>query len=637
MCSAVPRPPIDEESYVSENNLELEARDPATTPARLLELTETHSELRRLIVRNPSCPDVARQWILAVDPGALDPEPEVADSATTPEGPGTSGDPQGADGPTAEQPPQPGAESEEGAEDGQPAEPGGDARATAPPEDAASDDDLEATRLMSPADGPAPLAGGAASPDPGTAAPEPEAASWTQESASDQEPPTAPSAPDTSAAVPAEQSPVQGEQSPDPTSSAPRPDTAGQAEQAPTSAAPTEGETWSPADAPTDRHAPAPQAAPPRSDGPAEVRPGSGVVPLPPQNGQGGQNPQGDGGQVPSSGPIPPHHEQAADPQGAGSAQYPQYGYQQPGSALPPTDPQQGSAPQQGSTAPQRSGNAPQYGAAPPYGTTPQYGTAPQQPGQPLRYGAAAPAASAAAGVPRPGSVPPSAGTGQPGQVPPASAESSPLDALEAGGGQEPPDEDKRDNRRSAFACVGCLVLLAALLVVVGLVGRSFLHSTDDSAPEASSTPSSSASEKTPEQKETPKKEKKKDKPSKKPEKDKKPAPKDATKMGAVISPTGNIICTLEGDTVGCTVNDHIFPDSLESCDGDSFAIVADKKGSGPACGEKYDSGAHETLAYDKSAKNDNLACTSKSDGMTCWNVKSGKGFFVNKQTYSTF
>src|SRR5699024_11662207 len=47
-----------------------EAGDPSTSPERLLELTEKHPQLQRLIVLNPSCPEVARQWILATNPWA---------------------------------------------------------------------------------------------------------------------------------------------------------------------------------------------------------------------------------------------------------------------------------------------------------------------------------------------------------------------------------------------------------------------------------------------------------------------------------------------------------------------------------------------------------------------------------------
>ena len=44
-----------------------EAADPGTSPERLLELTERHPQLHRLIVMNPSAPEVARQWILATN------------------------------------------------------------------------------------------------------------------------------------------------------------------------------------------------------------------------------------------------------------------------------------------------------------------------------------------------------------------------------------------------------------------------------------------------------------------------------------------------------------------------------------------------------------------------------------------
>ncbi|MCG7310137.1 hypothetical protein MHY49_11625, partial [Brachybacterium sp. ACRRE] len=45
-----------------------EAQDPSTSPERLMELTERHPQLHGLLVENPSCPEVARQWILATNP-----------------------------------------------------------------------------------------------------------------------------------------------------------------------------------------------------------------------------------------------------------------------------------------------------------------------------------------------------------------------------------------------------------------------------------------------------------------------------------------------------------------------------------------------------------------------------------------
>ena len=47
-----------------------EAQDPGTAPERLLRLVQEHPELHRALVQNPSTPEVARQWILAIDPAA---------------------------------------------------------------------------------------------------------------------------------------------------------------------------------------------------------------------------------------------------------------------------------------------------------------------------------------------------------------------------------------------------------------------------------------------------------------------------------------------------------------------------------------------------------------------------------------
>src|SRR5699024_7404825 len=78
-----------------------EAGDQPTRPERLLELTEKHPQLHRLIVLNPSCPEVARRWILATNPWAkqayeasLDDAPEGAEASGEPEGPGESEDPE---------------------------------------------------------------------------------------------------------------------------------------------------------------------------------------------------------------------------------------------------------------------------------------------------------------------------------------------------------------------------------------------------------------------------------------------------------------------------------------------------------------------------------------------------------------
>ena len=56
-----------------------------------------------------------------------------------------------------------------------------------------------------------------------------------------------------------------------------------------------------------------------------------------------------------------------------------------------------------------------------------------------------------------------------------------------------------------------------------------------------------------------------------------------------------------------------------------------------PACGETFGSDSAPALEYDTSAVSGDVACTSEFDGMTCWNTRTGQGFFVNRVTYETF
>lgn len=92
-----------------------EAGDPSTSPERLLELTEKHPQLHRLIVLNPSCPEVARRWILATNPWAQQAYEQSLESGQSPgtaagappePSPGTEDAPETAGAPT-EAPPEP--------------------------------------------------------------------------------------------------------------------------------------------------------------------------------------------------------------------------------------------------------------------------------------------------------------------------------------------------------------------------------------------------------------------------------------------------------------------------------------------------------------------------------------------------
>ncbi|MDN5820359.1 MAG: hypothetical protein L0H39_02610, partial [Brachybacterium sp.] len=99
-----------------------------------------------------------------------------------------------------------------------------------------------------------------------------------------------------------------------------------------------------------------------------------------------------------------------------------------------------------------------------------------------------------------------------------------------------------------------------------------------------------------------------------------------------------NISCLLEEDSVSCSVLEHDFSgDDLQDCDAGPFSIQVGEDDAARACGSSFLSDSAETLEYGDSATYENMACTSRFDGMTCWNTITGKGFMVNRATYETF
>ena len=191
-------------------------------------------------------------------------------------------------------------------------------------------------------------------------------------------------------------------------------------------------------------------------------------------------------------------------------------------------------------------------------------------------------------------------------------------------------DEDSGSTRRAWIACGGCLLLAVVLLIVMALVGRAWLAGDDDEGYQRDS--STTAAESTPaeEPSEEPTEEETEDPVS--------PAPDDAQEMTEVRSPTGNISCQLEEDSVACSVLDRDFSEAgLEDCDNGPFSLEVADGDAERACGTSFLSESGPTLEYDESAAYGDMACTSRFDGMTCWNTLTGKGFMVNRATYETF
>ncbi|HEX7351686.1 hypothetical protein [Brachybacterium sp.] len=198
-----------------------------------------------------------------------------------------------------------------------------------------------------------------------------------------------------------------------------------------------------------------------------------------------------------------------------------------------------------------------------------------------------------------------------------------------AGSTTETDDDGSRTRVRALWACGGCLVLALLLVIVAALAGRAWLGGDEEQYQRDSSTTSAQEAPT-----EEPSEEATEETPSQDPVS---PAPDDAQEMTALSSPTGNITCLLEEDSVACSVVDRDFSEAgLEDCSDGPFSIMVAEGEATADCGSSYLSDSAETLEYDQSATYGDMACTSRFDGMTCWNTMTGKGFMVNRATYET-
>lgn len=262
----------------------------------------------------------------------------------------------------------------------------------------------------------------------------------------------------------------------------------------------------------------------------------------------------------------------------------------------------------------------------------------PQSPAPPPAPTAPSPAPSGGAGTVRiaPASgVVPLPSTPEREAPAPAPAAAAPVTAAPAmtapaAAAPAPPADDGegRRDRRMWFACGGCLVLVLVLLIVGGLVARAWLSGDEEGYERDSST---TAAEE-PAEASSPAED------SATPTEDPvSPAPEGAVEMSAVQSPTGNIRCELDGDTVACSLEETRYDGDVEDCGDSPFTIRATGEDVALDCEGTIGAEGAQTLEYGETAVDGNVACTSRDDGMTCWDVRSGHGFMVSRGTYETF
>lgn len=191
-------------------------------------------------------------------------------------------------------------------------------------------------------------------------------------------------------------------------------------------------------------------------------------------------------------------------------------------------------------------------------------------------------------------------------------------------------ERERRRGRFSLVALLGCLVLLISLGIGAYAGSRALLGGGDQGA--ESTATASGPSQKPSEEQDQTSEASPSQTPSSAPVS---PAPDGAKEMPAFISPSGNIACSLEGTTVGCTLKERTY--TAEDCPANGpFSISVGEDDAALACGTDFRRDGAATLEYGSAAKNGDVACTSESSGVTCWNTRTGRGFFVSKSTYRT-
>jgi hypothetical protein len=199
----------------------------------------------------------------------------------------------------------------------------------------------------------------------------------------------------------------------------------------------------------------------------------------------------------------------------------------------------------------------------------------------------------------------------------------------------------------TTWLLLGCSLLLVIAVVVTSAFAARSLFSGDLSGVPSASAPAASSSSSDPDDSappgatasaepttEDPTTEEESETPTE--EDYESPAPEDATTATAVTSPSGNIRCSLGENSVGCTLKENSFGDSQQTCSG-SFSIKVSDGNPALACGTNYGGGSPTELGYKKVAVRGEMACSSASTGMTCWNQRTGHGFTVSREEYQSF
>lgn len=117
------------------------------------------------------------------------------------------------------------------------------------------------------------------------------------------------------------------------------------------------------------------------------------------------------------------------------------------------------------------------------------------------------------------------------------------------------------------------------------------------------------------------------------------PVQSGAKSWTAFLTPSGNILCDMEGsDQVACEIGTHDWANQPSaSCpEGIASGMIITASDNAESCMELEDATIQGTLDYGQSTTNGTFACTSTADGVTCWNTRTGASFAISKAGWMT-
>ncbi len=119
------------------------------------------------------------------------------------------------------------------------------------------------------------------------------------------------------------------------------------------------------------------------------------------------------------------------------------------------------------------------------------------------------------------------------------------------------------------------------------------------------------------------------------------PADREVSELTTFSSPTGNIGCAIDKDSVRCDIGDRDWspPPKPAGCPGDYGQGITLGAGSAPefVCANDSTLGGGEVLPYGQSIAAGLLRCESASTDMTCTDTETGRGFTIAKESYKLF